>query len=306
MSKSPKEPSQFPPKFPSLPYVGELLSKIPSLPHFGELLQNYRLQRGLTVEQLAAAANLPPSAIRAMEHPSALAPSKDTINTLAKALRLGDSERSTLNLAATLSSPFIKAATQSAADPLVPPILPASILVFLIADVRGYTHFTLMEGDDAAARLASAFAEIARTIAERWDGRLLELRGDEALLIFGSLRQALQAALAMQTRFEQATQEQPDLPLQVGIGLDVGEAVAVEQGYRGMALNRAARLCSMAGAGEILVTAGCVYVASKVEGIEFLKHSQAQLKGFDTPIEIMRVLPSPLLPEDESKQLPGS
>src|SRR5579885_2611810 len=181
MSKSPKEPSQFPPKFPSLPYVGELLSKIPSLPHFGELLQNYRLQRGLTVEQLAAAANLPPSAIRAMEHPSALAPSKDTISTLAKALRLGESERSMLNLTATLSSPFIKAATQSAADPLVPPILPASILVFLIADVRGYTHFTLMEGDDAAARLASAFAEIARTIAERWDGRLLELRGDEAL-----------------------------------------------------------------------------------------------------------------------------
>src|SRR5579885_2524320 len=104
MSKSPKEPSQFPPKFPSLPYVGELLSKIPSLPHFGELLQNYRLQRGLTVEQLAATVNLAPSAIRAMEHPGALGPSKETINTLAKALQLGDSERSMLNLTATLSS----------------------------------------------------------------------------------------------------------------------------------------------------------------------------------------------------------
>ena len=281
-------------------------SKFPPLPRFGELLQNYRLQRGMTVEQLAAATNLAPSAIRAMEHPGALAPSKDTIKILVKALNLGEDERDMLDLAATMSSPFIRAVTQPNAEPLAPPVLPASILVFLIADVRGYTHFTLMEGDDAAARLASAFAEIARSIAERWDGKLLELRGDEALLIFGSLRQALQAALAMQTRFEQATQEQPDLPLQVGIGLDVGEAVAVEHGYRGMALNRAARLCSMAGAGEILVTAGCVYVASKVEGIEFLKHSQAQLKGFDMPIEIMRVLPSPLLPEDESKQLPGS
>ena len=278
--------------------------KRPPLPRFGELLQNYRLQRGMTVEQLAAAINLPPSAIRAMEHPGALAPSKETIKTLAAALHLGSDERDMLDLAAMMSSPFVRLATQPAAEPLAPPVLPASILVFLIADVRGYTHFTQLEGDAAAARLATAFAEIAQAVAERWDGRLLELRGDEALVIFGSLRQALQAALDMQTHFEQATLEQPDLPLQVGIGLDVGEAVAVEQGYRGVALNRAARLCSLAGAGEILVTAGCVYVASKVEGVAFLKHSQAQLKGFDAPIEIMRVLPSPLLPENESKLLP--
>lgn len=277
----------------------------PPLPRFGELLQQYRLQRGMTVEQLSAATNLPPSAIRAIEHPNALAPAKEAIKALAKALQLHEEERDMLDLAATLSSPFIRAVTQPNADPLVPPVLPASILVFLIADVRGYTHFTQMEGDAAAARLATAFADIAREMAERWDGRLLELRGDEALLIFGSLRQALQAALAMQTRFEQATLEQPDIPLQVGIGLDVGEAVAVESGYRGVALNRAARLCSMAGAGEILVSAGCVYIASRVEGVAFLKHSQAQLKGFDTPIEILRVLPSPLPPEDESKLLPG-
>ena len=276
------------------------------LPHFGELLQQYRLQRGMTVEQLAAAANLPPSAIRAIEHPNALAPAKETIKTLAKALHLHEEERSMLDMAAALSSPLIRRVTQPNAEPLVPPVLPASILVFLIADVRGYTHFTQMEGDAAAARLATAFADIARDMAERWDGRLLELRGDEALLIFGSLRQALQAALAMQTRFEQTTLEQPDLPLQVGIGLDVGEAVAVESGYRGVALNRAARLCSMAGAGEILVSAGCVYIASKVEGVEFLQHSQAQLKGFDTPIEIMRVLPSPLPPENERNLLPGN
>lgn len=128
----------------------------------GELLQNYRLQRGMTVEELAAATNLAPSAIRAIEHPGALAPAKETIKTLANALQLGEDERDMLDLAATLSSPLIRAVTQPATEPLAPPVLPASILVFLIADVRGYTHFTQMEGDAAAARLASAFAEIDR------------------------------------------------------------------------------------------------------------------------------------------------
>ena len=37
------------------------------------------------------------------------------------------------------------------------------IRTFLIADVRGYTRFTLEHGDEAAARLASRFAAIART-----------------------------------------------------------------------------------------------------------------------------------------------
>ena len=36
------------------------------------------------------------------------------------------------------------------------------ILTFLIADVRGYTRFTQDQGDEAAARLAATFAELAR------------------------------------------------------------------------------------------------------------------------------------------------
>ena len=46
----------------------------------------------------------------------------------------------------------------------------------------------------------------------------------------------------------------PTLPLAVGIGLDAGEAVPVDDGYRGGALNLAARLCSLAGPGEVLAS----------------------------------------------------
>jgi class 3 adenylate cyclase len=38
------------------------------------------------------------------------------------------------------------------------------IRAFLIADVRGYTHFTQEHGDEAAAKLASRFAEIVRGV----------------------------------------------------------------------------------------------------------------------------------------------
>jgi class 3 adenylate cyclase len=46
----------------------------------------------------------------------------------------------------------------------------AGILTFLIADVRGYTSFTQFHGDEAAARLAAKFAEIAREGVEARGG----------------------------------------------------------------------------------------------------------------------------------------
>ena len=124
------------------------------------------------------------------------------------------------------------------------------INAFLVADVRGYTTFTQERGDEAAARLTARFADITREHVEARDGSVIELRGDEALAVFRSSRQAVRAAVELQTGLLQATRAAPDLPLPVGIGLDAGEAVPVESGFRGGALNLAARLCSEAGPGD--------------------------------------------------------
>ena len=60
----------------------------------------------------------------------------------------------------------------------------------------------------------------------------------------------------------------PSLPLPVGIGLDAGEAVPVEGGYRGGALNLAARLCGQAGPGEILATQEITHLARRVDHLD--------------------------------------
>jgi class 3 adenylate cyclase len=75
-----------------------------------------------------------------------------------------------------------------------------TIQTFLIADVRGYTLFTQERGDEAAAKLAARFARIAREAVERRGGRVIELRGDEALAVFSSARQAVLAAVDLQER----------------------------------------------------------------------------------------------------------
>jgi class 3 adenylate cyclase/energy-coupling factor transporter ATP-binding protein EcfA2 len=166
-----------------------------------------------------------------------------------------------------------------------------AIRTFLIADVRGYTVFTHERGDELAARLAGKFAALARAVVEAHAGTLLELRGDEALAVFDSARQAIRAAVALQLRFVEETVTDPTLPLAVGIGLDAGEAVAVDGGYRGGALNLAARLCGLARPGEVLASREIAHLARRVEGIRFADRGPVRLKGFAEPVDVIRIRP---------------
>jgi class 3 adenylate cyclase len=283
-----------------MPDFSKISNFFDNLPRFGDQLRDQRTLRGISVEELAAATGLAPSAIRDMEAGKRVAPSKDVVIALADALHLSKQVQTNLIEAAELDSPFVIAALgRQPAKPMARPTMTAAILVFLISDIRGYTHFTREQGDEAAARLTTRFAELGHAVMERWDGQLVEARGDEILGVFASARQALQAAQELQARYVEEVHAHPELPAGIGIGLDIGEAVQVDGGYRGMALNRAARLCSLAGPGEVLVSPGVVYVAPQVEGMRFVPRGQEQLKGFDEPMPILLASPSPVVEAGE-------
>src|SRR5438477_7914543 len=110
---------------------------------------------------------------------------------------------------------------------------------FLIADVRGYTRFTRERGESEAARLTSAFAALARDAVAARGGRVIELRGDEALAVFTAPGQAVRAAVDLVALCAEEIAEHADLPLLVGVGVDAGPAVPLEGGYRGAAINTA-------------------------------------------------------------------
>src|SRR5436190_6640378 len=127
-------------------------------------------------------------------------------------------------------------------------------------------------------------ADVVREVAPQFEGELLELRGDEALCIFRSVRQALRASVELQRRFRTPTVEVPALPTGVGMGLDAGEAIPTNGGYRGSALNAAARLCSAARPGEILVTETVQRLAGRIEGVNYARHKPVTAKGFERPL----------------------
>jgi class 3 adenylate cyclase len=184
---------------------------------------------------------------------------------------------------------------------------PADVRAFLIADVRGYTLFTAERGDEDAAKLAARFAQVAREGVEARSGTVLELRGDEALCVFSSPRQAIRAAIDLQQRFAEETRADSSLPLPVGIGLDAGEAVPLEGGYRGGALNLAARLCGQAGRGEILASSEIIHLAGHIEGITYADRGRVALKGLAEPVRVISItaeVDSPAPPSRRATHVP--
>jgi class 3 adenylate cyclase len=174
----------------------------------------------------------------------------------------------------------------------------APVRTFLIADIRGYTRFTEEYGDEASARLSAKFSDLVQEGAQLRGGTLIELRGDEALVVFESARQAIRAASDLQRQFAEETDADSDLPLNVGIGIDSGEAVALEDGsFRGAALNVAARLCAMAHGGEVIVSEGTSHLAGRLPGVRYIHRGRAHLKGIADPVSVIRVAS-----EDEQKQ----
>jgi predicted ATPase/class 3 adenylate cyclase len=185
----------------------------------------------------------------------------------------------------------------SSSGKLPDPAPAAGVLTFLIADVRGYTRFTQERGDEEGARLAVRFAEVARAVATAHDGRVIELRGDEALAVFKSARQALRAALDLQARLAAETRDDASLPLKAGVGIDAGEAIPFEEGYRGGALNLAARLCALADPGEVLLTEDVAHLARRIEGLTYLDRGEALVKGLTEPVKVIQVVPESDVPQ---------
>ena len=162
---------------------------------------------------------------------------------------------------------------------------------FLIADIRGYTPFTRERGDAAAALLTKKFGELSLDAAEARNGAGIEERGDEFLAVFESSAQAVRAALEMQASYLEETAADPEFPLRVGIGIDAGEAVPVRDDYRGIALNMAARLCSIATAGQVLVTRTVTNAVEKLNGeVRFNERGRTSLKGFEQLVEVFEAV----------------
>jgi adenylate cyclase len=172
----------------------------------------------------------------------------------------------------------------------IEPAAEPELRTFLFADTHGYTAFTAQQGDTAGVDFQTVYYQITAERIQARAGRVIDLFGDAACGVFVSPRQAIQAAIELQDQFERAIQTERQLPLTLGIGVEAGEAIPSGGRYVGSAVNLAARICSLAGPGEVLIGETVSRLVRKLDGLLFVDRGQSSVRGYADPVHITQVV----------------
>jgi class 3 adenylate cyclase len=160
---------------------------------------------------------------------------------------------------------------------------------FLFSDMRGFTAFAERHGNAAAATAVSKFLEIARTAISRHHGAEIKTEGDAIHAVFPSASSAVLCGLDIVDGAAELNAQEPDHPLGLGVGVHAGEAVETAEGYIGRAVNIAARLCSAAKPGEVLVSSTVKGITQASIQVGFIPRGKRRLKGIEDPIIVYSV-----------------
>ncbi len=177
--------------------------------------------------------------------------------------------------------------------------LPSGTVTFLFTDIEGSTK--LWEAHPAPMRAAVARHDaLAASLIEGHEGTLVKSRGegDSLFAVFARASDATAAACALQRAL--LAEPSPDgLRLRVRMALHTGEAELRGGDYFGPAVNRCARLRSVAHGGQVLLSLPTEELArdSLPEGAALLDLGEHRLRDLARPERVFQLL-HPELPTE--------
>ena len=162
--------------------------------------------------------------------------------------------------------------------------LPGGTVTLLFADVEGSTRLLHLLGDRFAPARAR-MRELVRLAAAAHEGAEVDWAGDGAFLAFTRARDAVAAAREIQRSLAAEPWAQ-DEALRLRIGIHTGEPELGDEGYVGMDVVVAARICAAAHGDQVVVSRATRDMAGQepVPGASYRPLGQHRLK--DVPITV--------------------
>jgi len=188
--------------------------------------------------------------------------------------------------------------------------LPAGTVTFVFTDLEGSTALVKQLGDGYGDVL-SQHRRIVRETFGGSGGTEIDTQGDAFFYAFARARDAVNASVEVQRAH--AVAKWPDgATVRVRIGLHTGEPVVGEEGYHGLDVVRAARICTVARGGNVLLseTTRALLGSSLPQGVSVFPIGERHLKGIDEPervfeLDIEGVQASPQPPPEETEKPRG-
>jgi TolB-like protein/Tfp pilus assembly protein PilF len=163
------------------------------------------------------------------------------------------------------------------------------LAAILAADVVGYSRLIRADEEGTLAALQALRADFIDPKIAEHRGRIVKLMGDGMLVEFGSVVDAVRAAVETQQGVaERNAGLAPDKRLELRIGVNLGDVVIEGDDIHGDGVNVAARLEGLAEPGGICLS-GMVYegVRDRVD-IPFEDMGEQEVKNIDRPVRVWR------------------
>lgn len=158
----------------------------------------------------------------------------------------------------------------------------------LFTDIEGSTTLTQKLGDTEALKVIRDHDAIVRKALDTHSGRQIKHTGDGIMAAFVSAVAAVKCAIATQKELALYNREHPSQPLRIRIGISAGEPVEDHEDLFGASVQLAARACSSAQPGQILVS-NVVADLCIGKSLTFVELGGVALKGFDNPVPLHEV-----------------
>lgn len=170
------------------------------------------------------------------------------------------------------------------------PELPRGTVTFLFSDIEGSTSLVQKLGD-GYGRLLGDHRQLLRVAVEDAGGVEVDCRADEFFGGFSGAQDAVRAAVSAQ-RALGLHQWPGELQPAVRMGIHTGEPAVADEGYLGLDVHRAARICSAANGGQVLIseTTHNVLADTDVAGVSFSDLGEHGLKGLPRPERIFQLV----------------
>jgi adenylate cyclase len=153
-------------------------------------------------------------------------------------------------------------------------------MTLVFTDIVDSTVVAASVGDAAWAETVGRHEAAIRSITESHGGRVIKFLGDGSMLAFESARAAVRAAVDIQ----RATSNDQ---FAVRIGIHTGEVIRTADDVLGLTVNKAARIASAAGAGEVMASSTTRDLAGSLDGVRIGESKIVALKGFSDTHQIV-------------------
>jgi class 3 adenylate cyclase len=130
--------------------------------------------------------------------------------------------------------------------------LPGGTVTFLFTDIEGSTRLLQELGEDYSQVVAD-HRRLLRDVFRAAEGREVDTQGDAFFYSFARARDAVRAAVDGQRALAEHTWPS-GAEVRVRMGLHTGEPIVGDEGYVGLDVVRAARICSAGHGGQILLS----------------------------------------------------